>query len=142
MIGQLNLFSTSELYKEADLKTCRICEEDKPVSFFQGTTGGKAKQRVCKSCFKEQYKKVNQLKDSIPLPSKNYCCPICNRGEEELKKLEKTKSTVWSFDHCWKALAFRGWLCHRCNRGLGFFTDDEKSLRNAAVYLEDFKETR
>ncbi len=31
---------------------------------------------------------------------------------------------------------FRGMLCHRCNRGMGFFRHDPKALRAAAAYLE------
>jgi len=133
---QLDMFKNLDAYIKEEVKTCRICQEDKPVSMFQGTTGGKAKQRVCKSCFKDQYHKVKKLKEKIPLPSADYCCPICERNEAELKKIEKTKKTVWSFDHCWTTYTFRGWLCHRCNRGLGFFTDDINSLKNAAIYLE------
>tara|TARA_R100000951_G_scaffold55346_1_gene46479 strand:+ start:49 stop:462 length:414 start_codon:yes stop_codon:yes gene_type:complete len=136
---QLDLFEDEPTPQKEDTRTCRICKEQKPSDLFQSTTGGKAKQRVCKSCFKYQYKKVKQLRETVALPNKDYLCPICKRGEKELKNLEKTKSTVWSFDHCWETLTFRGWLCHRCNRGLGFFTDDKQSLLNAAAYLGDYK---
>ncbi len=32
--------------------------------------------------------------------------------------------------------AFRGWLCNRCNRGLGYFDDNAAGLRRALDYIE------
>ena len=137
---QLDLFGSNESYPDDELKTCKVCNVSMHRSFFQSTTGGTAKQRTCKACFKSQYKKVKELRATIPLPSKDYCCPICKRNEANLKRLEKTKSTVWSFDHCWDTLSFRGWVCHRCNRGLGFFVNDPVALNNAATYLRKHDE--
>lgn len=39
-------------------------------------------------------------------------------------------------DHCHNSLQIRGMLCSRCNRGLGFFSDNPTLLRKAADYLE------
>jgi hypothetical protein len=39
-------------------------------------------------------------------------------------------------DHCHKTGKFRGWLCNRCNRGLGFFDDCIEGLEQAIRYLK------
>lgn len=37
-----------------------------------------------------------------------------------------------------RRIANRGILCHRCNRGLQYFSDDSTVLRNAANYIDAF----
>lgn len=39
-------------------------------------------------------------------------------------------------DHCHKTGKFRGWLCNRCNRGLGYFDDCVEGLERAISYLK------
>lgn len=39
-------------------------------------------------------------------------------------------------DHNHLTGEFRGWLCHRCNSGIGLFNDEPARLRKAATYLE------
>ncbi len=39
-------------------------------------------------------------------------------------------------DHCHKTGKFRGWLCNRCNRGLGYFGDCIEGLQRAIEYLK------
>jgi hypothetical protein len=41
-----------------------------------------------------------------------------------------------SLDHCHASNEFRGWLCDRCNAGIGMLGDDIKGLMNAVRYLE------
>lgn len=52
-------------------------------------------------------------------------CAICKRTDESLH-----------FDHDHATNLGRGWLCGRCNRGLGMYLDDPALLRAAAQYLE------
>lgn len=39
-------------------------------------------------------------------------------------------------DHCHKTGKFRGWLCNRCNLGIGCLGDNIQGLRQAIEYLE------
>lgn len=59
-------------------------------------------------------------------------CEIC--GGYNLT--DAVKFRCLGVDHDHKSGKFRGWLCDRCNRGIGFFRDDPSKLRRAADYLE------
>lgn len=54
-------------------------------------------------------------------------CEVCDR-------LITGKNAHADHDH--ETGEFRGWLCHTCNRGMGFFGDGPELLRAAADYLE------
>jgi hypothetical protein len=58
--------------------------------------------------------------------SQNGACAICKR---------KPEKKFLAVDHCHATDRIRGLLCDRCNRGIGFFGDDPKTLRRAARYL-------
>ncbi len=53
-------------------------------------------------------------------------CELCDRV------LEKGKVHL---DHCHSTGKFRGWLCNRCNLGLGNLGDNLASLQRAVEYL-------
>lgn len=53
-------------------------------------------------------------------------CEICGCGP--------TKAG-FHWDHCHVTGKFRGFLCHHCNVGLGFFMDDVENLLCAIEYL-------
>lgn len=55
-------------------------------------------------------------------------CPICQRPIEEIGTLH--------LDHCHKSGKFRGFVCGKCNIGLGHFQDDPDRLIAAANYLQ------
>lgn len=56
-----------------------------------------------------------------PKPAKCDCCR------------QKAKLVL---DHCHVSGVFRGWLCNKCNLGLGLFNDSVKVFRRAIKYLE------
>ena len=55
-------------------------------------------------------------------------CEICGGVSHDNQAL--------ALDHCHLTGQFRGWLCDRCNRGLGYFRDSPLALRAAAEYIE------
>jgi Recombination endonuclease VII len=48
----------------------------------------------------------------------------------------RMESRALCLDHDHHTGLFRGWLCFRCNSGIGLLGDDLASLRRAVVYLE------
>lgn len=59
-------------------------------------------------------------------------CEICGVPE-----LECSKKLV--MDHSHEDGFFRGWLCSKCNRALGFFNDNEELISSALLYLTSSK---
>lgn len=54
-------------------------------------------------------------------------CEICGKPSEEGKRL--------AMDHDHATGKFRGWLCFRCNSGLGMFCDSTDVMEKAIQYL-------
>lgn len=65
----------------------------------------------------------------------NYSCAICLRPRDELKK-------DLAVDHDHETNTIRGLLCGKCNKGLGLFRDSSSLLKDAATYIEYYKETK
>ena len=66
---------------------------------------------------------VAQLKEAF-----KGTCTICGVPESECK-------TPLHMDHDHKTGQFRGWLCSKCNQGLGLFSDSIECLQLAIKYL-------
>ena len=60
-----------------------------------------------------------------PAPLNCECCGCVLHGGAQMH-----------LDHCHKTGKFRGWLCNRCNRGLGYFDDCIAGLERAIAYLK------
>ena len=60
----------------------------------------------------------------------------CLEKADKVNGLGGKKSGAWVIDHCHDTEAFRGWLCHTCNRCLGGFKDNVNILKRAIKYLE------
>ena len=63
------------------------------------------------------------LRKRHPVPAPGPC-PICGKHTE-----------TWVLDHCHTTNQFRGYICDRCNRGLGCFGDDKETVEKALNYL-------
>lgn len=69
-------------------------------------------------------------KAGLPNPTRN-CPPTC-----ELCGGPPNGRGSLCLDHCHASGKFRGWLCSRCNTGLGIFRDSTELLYRAAAYLD------
>lgn len=63
-------------------------------------------------------------------------CKICETPVK-LMGSNAEHSEVARIDHSHRTGKIRGILCNECNKGLGSFKDNIKSLKNAISYLED-----
>ena len=61
-----------------------------------------------------------------PMPDN---CECCGRHKSDSKK-------AIHLDHDHGTGAFRGWLCNRCNAGIGMLGDNIEGLQRAVAYLE------
>ena len=59
-----------------------------------------------------------------PTRPKPQFCELCQQRPAE------------ALDHCHTRKVFRGWLCMRCNLGLGMLGDSADTLQRAANYLK------
>jgi len=71
-------------------------------------------------------------------PPEDHHCDICDKSEHQLTDMFGRGGLIrskWRLDHCHISGEFRGFLCHNCNLGLGYFQDDPKILKKAISYL-------
>lgn len=121
---------------EVETKLCSMCNRTLPTHSF-AKEGSKGYLRYeCRECAKKHSKLVAKIKKSAPIVSKDHVCPICNRNAEQLPTYGKNKKSVWVADHDHVTEQFRGWLCHKCNLGLGNLGDDPERCKRAMEYLK------
>lgn len=124
---------------EINTKLCTKCNKIKPVTDF-AKEGSKGYLRYeCRECAKKHSKLVANIKKTAPKVDPDHKCPICQRKAEELTTYGHNKKSVWVADHNHETEQFRGWLCHKCNLGLGNLGDDIERCKRAADYLESAK---
>jgi Recombination endonuclease VII len=67
---------------------------------------------------------INSQQYDVMFKNQNGMCAICGRPP---------KNRRLNVDHCHKTGRIRGLLCWRCNRGLGFFWNDDPVLMKKAI---------
>lgn len=79
---------------------------------------------------KNPHDKLARLRQSQGLPEPNRSepanCECCGR---------RKRGKALSLDHCHTSGHFRGWLCDKCNLGIGLLGDDMEALERALLYL-------
>lgn len=136
-------------YIEPLTKICTGCKQEKDIEqFSKRSERANGRRPKCKDCNAILHKKwasknpsssrIRNLKSKYGLSAEDYSmllqsqgggCAICRRTKDPVKK-------SLHVDHDHQTGKVRGVLCSLCNKGLGFFADNLKLLRNAADYLE------
>jgi len=96
----------------------------------------------CDTCSTRISKELSNVKKAIlknhPRPAYGEKCAICT------KPVYKNKASVpdgidgtwgWQCDHDHDTGEFRGWLCKKCNTGMGALGDNLESMLRAVQYL-------
>ncbi len=108
---------------------CRDCGIEQHSKQYQWRVKDNAEYKTldttqCRKCRNHHVRIINALKKEHPYPIDSVC-EICN----EVKKL--------ALDHNHKPpYEFRGWLCSKCNTGMGKLNDSIELLQKAIDYLK------
>lgn len=129
----------SQLFTGVDIltKKCGMCHVEKPHGAFGRDGGANYLRYECKECAKKQSRLLKKIKRSVLPPPKDHKCPICKRTEQEARGHNIKGRQIWCADHDHESDQFRGWICHKCNLGLGNFADNKERLQAAVKYLEN-----
>lgn len=123
-----NIFSLLGIEDESNIhtKACIYCNEEKHVSEFPKHSHYKDNlDSRCKSCIKTHTRLRTELHKKAP--TKPEVCECCGKVPEK-----------WCLDHDHQTHEFRGWICDKCNTGIGKLGDNLDGLYNAVKYLQKF----
>lgn len=110
-------------YMSSESKICIYCKKTKDLSEFPKHSMYKDNLDMrCRDCIKEHSKIRRKLhKLAPPKPDLCECC-----GQIPIK---------WCLDHDHETDEFRGWICEKCNTGLGKLGDNIEGITKALNYL-------
>ena len=131
----MDLWGLVTLDINEETKTCNKCKKALPLTSFSNCSGGNYLRPECKQCGYKLAKERKAIRDKYGSPPDDYRCPICNRSSEDCEGEGGKRASAWVVDHCHIENKFRGWLCHKCNRGIGAFADSVEILNRAIEYL-------
>lgn len=104
-------------------KICSYCGKRKNKKSFPRHNHSKDNlDSRCKKCITKQTKVRNRLRKKAP--DKPEVCECC-----------KKETTKLCLDHNHTDNSFRGWLCDKCNTGIGNLGDNLQGIVNAMNYF-------
>lgn len=119
-----------EIYM-SDEQKCVYCKQIKLLSEFPPHSRYRlGVDDRCRECIKQHTAIRKKLKSIAP--EKPLVCECCGKYP---KINPKTGNPKWCLDHNHKDNTFRGWICDRCNSGIGKLGDDIDGLVKALNYL-------
>jgi len=118
-----NLNTLAGVENDTPKKVCIYCKVEKDLCDYPKHSLYKdGYDTRCHTCVKKQSKLRTKLHRTAPArPETCECC-----GEKPLK---------FCLDHCHETHEFRGWLCDRCNTGIGKLGDTLVGVMKAIKYL-------
>lgn len=132
-----------------DVKTCSRCSKKLPASAFRRSRGRiQGLDSACKECLgspeellRRRLWLYNITLDRFQemLIDQNMACLICERKFETRTdvKIDHSHACCPGERSCGRCV--RGALCDLCNRGLGYFSDNARTLDAAAKYLRQWR---
>lgn len=120
---------TDDLFGYGETRICHTCQEEKHKDEFYNhrlRPGGKS--CYCIPCSKKHGEDVKELRKTAPPQPIDNACQCCGRKDRKLL-----------LDHCHDTITFRGWICGKCNTGLGSLGDTLEDVKKALRYLENIE---
>ena len=144
------------------MRTCKICNELKPLTeFYQTVRNGTpyGYHGKCKKCYvkkqQENYDPLKQRDENLKqrygkhfgltqydtlLENQGYKCAICGTTNPKGRKSGRGGSIdVFFVDHNHKTGEVRGLLCNVCNRTIGYVNEDVDLITNMLEYVKKHK---
>ena len=126
-----------------EFKTCTKCGRSEPEVDFKGrenTYGKFYKHPMCHECYLKPkqsrsdaaFKEFGKRTWKEFRPPEGTPCSLCDTPMTHGKDAYSV-----CFDHDPVTATFRGWICKRCNYGLGYFNDDYEIVSKAKEYLKN-----
>ena len=104
------------------MSTCSTCNVQQALS----------KQKAFKSAFGKLYRNDLLKKHRPPEDAPCDCCGVPMTFDRS--------ATGVCFDHCHETETMRGWICQKCNVGIGKLGDNLEGLMKAVRYLQHHAE--
>jgi hypothetical protein len=122
---------------DADGLVCNSCKTHKPYTeYVPSTKSASGHEGTCKRCRRLRIYNLPPETYLNHLEAGTYVCQICSKTEEEngqTLSIDHDHSCCPGNSSCGKC--FRGFLCNRCNWGIGHFEDSIELLDSAKAYL-------
>lgn len=85
---------------------------------------------------KEEMKAAQKERYNLPADRARRGLPEPTRSAPERCECCGKESNRMALDHCHETNTFRGWLCLRCNTGIGMLGDNLEGIESALTYLK------